>query len=132
MHHAERFDHQSFHIVGNFCYETACIHANEELHHSTTRQSSSAHKSVENWRGQEEYDILKGWPGNSPDLNPNENCNVVLKQKMAKLNLSSRKDLIVKLWKIWATEIAYCSAQVKSMSSRIQPVLKAKCGHTKY
>ena len=38
-------------------------------------------KAVKKWLGEAGIEILGLWPGNSPDLNPIENCWVLLKQK---------------------------------------------------
>ena len=91
-------------------------------------------KCVQTWIRREGFQLLEGWPGSSPDLNPIENCWVVLKKKIAKLNPSSYHDLVEKIKLTWATEISkdYCKTLVESMPSRIQAVLKAKGGHTKY
>ena len=38
-------------------------------------------KAVKKWLGEAGIEILGSWSGNSPDLNPIENCWVLLKQK---------------------------------------------------
>ena len=49
-------------------------------------------KCVKDWIHQQGYSVLDGWPGSSPDLNPIENCWVMLKQKVTKLNPTSYDD----------------------------------------
>ena len=50
-------------------------------------------KAVKKWLGEAGIEILGPWSGNSPDLNPIENCWVLLKQKVAAHNPTSLSDL---------------------------------------
>lgn len=91
-------------------------------------------KCVKEWLREEGYTLLEKWPGSSPDLNPIENCWVVLKKKVAKLNPTSQNDLRSKIKIVWSHYIKqeYCESLVESMPSRIKAVLKAGGGHSKY
>ena len=78
--------------------------------------------------------MLHGWPGNSPDLNPIENCWFILKNKAAELNPTSYKDVVDKVKSVWLQQMTvdYCNRLVESMARRIQTVLVVKGGCTKY
>ena len=67
-------------------------------------------KAVKKWFGEAGIEILKPWPGNSPDLNPIENCWVFLKQKVAAHNPISLSDLKQTIKQVWMNEISvnYC------------------------
>ena len=68
------------------------------------------------------------WPGNSPDLNPNENLWTILKDKIANKYPTSTKDLEMALKRILIQKITaqYCKHLVHSMSCRLQAVIKTK------
>lgn len=91
-------------------------------------------KAVKAWFRANEYQVLEGWPGNSPDLNVIENCWTTVKKKVANANPTSLKDLIDKIRRVWVQEITdtYCRELVESMPRRIEAVLTAKGHHTKY
>ena len=91
-------------------------------------------KAVSAWLRQQRIEILGPWPGNSPDLNPIENCWKILKDKVAKLHPTSSDDLRQKVMEVWTQEInpEFCLKLVSSMPTRIKAVLKAKGMLTKY
>lgn len=91
-------------------------------------------KSVKTWIAKQVFQILGPWPGNSPDLNPIENCWVILKRKVAERNPTSLSDLRETIKQVWITEITpdYCEKLCISMPDRIQAVLEKKGFHTKY
>ena len=65
------------------------------------------------------------WPGNSPDLNPIETLWGVVKQRISKIDIPSRNDLISNLIRIWhrdASIVTTCQKLVESMPRRIQAV----------
>ena len=62
-------------------------------------------KAVKKWLDDNGFQILGPWPGNSPDLNPIENCWVILKQKVAARNPSSLSHLKLGVKEIWIKEI---------------------------
>lgn len=91
-------------------------------------------KAAKKWLGDEGFQILGPWPGNSPDLNPIENCWTILKQRVAQKAPTSSKTLIDAIKLVWATEISpeLTAKLVESMPHRIAAVLAAKGKHTKY
>ena len=108
------------------------------LRECTTFQQDGApcHRAriVTEWFSRQSFQLLQGWPGNSPDLNPIENCWTLIKQRLSGHRPTGTKDMIEKLKQIWAREISqeYCCRLVESMPHRIQAVLDAKGMHTKY
>jgi transposase len=91
-------------------------------------------KAVKAWFQQQGFDLLEGWPGSSPDLNPIENVWVTMKRKVSQHNPSSLEHLKAIITEVWVREITeeYCKRLIHSMPDRIQQVLKNKGGHTKY
>jgi transposase len=67
-------------------------------------------KAVKDWLGRNNVQLLSTWPGNSPDLNPIENCWVILKRKVAARNPTSLADLKKIIVSVWVQEITpeYC------------------------
>ena len=79
-------------------------------------------KVVKEWiNNQSSFQLLHPWPGNSPDLNPIENCWAKLKEKVALTQIDSYAVLVERIKKIWATQISsdYCKKLVESMPDRI-------------
>ena len=73
------------------------------------------------------------WAAQSPDLNPIENIWDYLERKLEKLpttTLSQLWDTLNDLWENIPTEII--QNLVSSMPRRIEAVIKARSGHTKY
>lgn len=91
-------------------------------------------RSVRSWLNNEGIQLLTPWPGNSPDLNPIENCWAVVKKKVSQHNPTSLTDLQEKIKLVWCTEITreYCAALIESMPRRLAAVIAAKGGSTKY
>ena len=91
-------------------------------------------KSVKDWIASSTFELLNGWPGNSPDLNPIENCWVKVKSLVAQHNCSSRDELIEAVKRVWCQEIdeEYCRNLVNSMPRRIAACLANKGLCTKY
>lgn len=85
-------------------------------------------KYVKTWIAKQGFQILGPWPGNSPYLNPIENCWVILKRKVAERNPTSLSDLRETLKQVWITEITpdYYEKLCISMPDRIQAVLEKK------
>lgn len=108
-------------------------------HHNSTifqHDGAPAHnaKSVKSWLVEQSIDLLAPWPGSSPDLNPIENCWAVLKKNVAALKPTSQSDLHDKIKRVWCQEITadYCAALINSMPARLEAVIQAKGGPTKY
>lgn len=75
------------------------------------------------------------WPGNSPDLNPIENIWALLKDEASKFNPTTKEQLITVLKQVWnecPTIKTAIKSHISSMCHRIQAVLEAKGGSTKY
>ena len=74
------------------------------------------------------------WPGNSPELNPVENLWTVLKNKVSERQPTNAKMLEQAIKKVWVREMTteYCQSLVESMPKRLEVVIKAKGGPTKY
>ena len=91
-------------------------------------------KLIKTWFDNSPYKLLTPWPGNSPDLNPIENCWAVMKRKLSKLHVSSYEQLITKICDVWQAEITpeFCKNLVESMPKRIEACEENKGGITKY
>ena len=78
-------------------------------------------------------EVIK-WPGNSPDLNPIENLWTVFKNKLEEKKCTSVAEMKEEITRIWCRDITkeYCRTLAQSMPRRLQAVLEADGGHTKY
>lgn len=74
------------------------------------------------------------WPGNSPDLNPIENCWNYMKSNLDGAYTASLPYLKKEIQNMWVHDMdpAYFRALSDSMPKRIQLVIKMKGGMTKY
>ena len=79
------------------------------------------------------YEIIK-WPGNSPDLNPIENCWNWMKDQLKDFQCQKKDQLILEIKRIWCVKVTreYCLTLARSMPNRIQACMEANGGHTKY
>ena len=91
-------------------------------------------KKVKEWLDEQEFRTMV-WPAQSPDLNPIEHTWGYLKRRLAEYEhppsgMEELWDRIQVEWeKIPAEE---CQKLIESMPRRVQAVLKAKGGYTKY
>lgn len=76
------------------------------------------------------------WPSYSPDMNPIENLWFILKCKLAAYDRAPKNldELYARVKKVWRTMITpeLCVKLIESMPRRIEAVIKAKGGQTKY
>ena len=75
------------------------------------------------------------WPAQSPDLNPIENLWNHLKRKLAEYEVPPRG--ILELWERVQEEwgkikLEVCQGLIESMPRRVEAIIKAKGGYTKY
>ena len=82
---------------------------------------------------QERHIMSMAWPANSPDLNPIENLWWKLKKMVHDKAPTCKADLATAIRQSWRQiDEVYCLSLVKSMPQRIQAVIKARGGATKY
>ena len=91
-------------------------------------------KKAKEWFDDHEYNVMV-WPANSPDLNPIEHLWEHLKRQLAGYEQSPKG--VLELWerieKEWnASPASTCQTLIESMPRRVEAVLKAKGGYTKY
>ena len=90
-------------------------------------------KVVKNFFERQKYSVLP-WPAHSPDLSPIENIWADLKKRLEKNHGEIPKN---KLWEVvddeWEkTSPELCKKLFASMPDRLQAVIKARGGYTKY
>lgn len=91
-------------------------------------------RSVKTYLREENIPLLD-WPGNSPDMNPIENVWELMKREVAKDTVTTRTKLIEKIIHVWnhhpqmQETVQSC---IDSMPRRIEALIKAKGGSTKY
>jgi len=74
------------------------------------------------------------WPGNSPDLNPIENCWQVLGHRLSQKKPVNKRELQEAIVDVWHHHLTadYIQKLIRSMPARIEAVIKAQGGTTKY
>ena len=92
-----------------------------------------ASKRIKQFLQQQPFQIID-WPGNSPDLNPIENCWAFMKNKLKQKDVSSVPKLIHEIKMLWVTDISqeYLKNLSDSMPGRLKMVIAAKGDMTKY
>jgi transposase len=92
-------------------------------------------KSVMAYLREKRVQVLE-WPGNSPDLNPIENLWDIVKRRICKgETITTTRRLKEKLIEVWARDPelkTHAQSCIASMPRRVQAVIKAKGGTTKY
>jgi hypothetical protein len=91
-------------------------------------------KKAKNWMEENNITLLD-WPPQSPDLNPIEHL-----WQHTKSQLCKYETLATGVWEIWDRvaevwndiEPEVCQRLIESMPRRLEAVIKAKGGHTKY
>ena len=106
------------------------------IHQSThfLHDSAPCHRSLRtmNFLATNHVRVIE-WPGNSPDLNPIENCWLVMKEIIAKERPASLDDLKKSIrWQWCHLSKEYLKTLAESMPSRIRKVRAAKGWQTKY
>ena len=108
-----------------------------ERHQAThfLQDGAPCHKSkkVKDLLAQADFEIID-WPGNSPDLNPIENCWNQIKDKLKYKNTISQGLLQDEIEKLWYEDLSpeYLRKLSDSMPNRIKMVIKNKGEMTKY
>lgn len=111
-----------------------------ELHQTThfLQDSAPCHKAkiVTAWFTARPNITLIKWPGNSPDLNPIENCWSWMKNQLSEstsaTSLETWKREILQLWVTRMDDSQYLRSLVDSMPRRMQEVIEKAGGMTKY
>ena len=89
-------------------------------------------KLISNWMREENIQCEE-WLPQSPDLNPIENIWDYMETKLEKMPSTTVSELWETLQEIWRSIPSEVILNlVRSMPRRVQAVLKAKGGHTKY
>jgi transposase len=91
-------------------------------------------KKAKKWMEDNNITLLD-WPAQSPDLSPIEHQWVYLKKKLGEYSTAPKGvwevwERVVKEWNNIPSEV--CQNLIESMPRRLEAVIKAKGGHTKY
>lgn len=72
-------------------------------------------------------------PPQSPDINPIEHLWAIIEKELQKFNITSKTSLKDKILEVWSSiSPSITENLVKSMHNRLQDVIRAKGGPTKY
>ena len=91
---------------------------------------------TKHWSMEEKRVAIELWPGNSPDLNPIENCwDWMKKQLRNEQNITTIAELeeaITRLWTVRMADSDYLRSLVESMPRRLAEVIERGGNPTKY
>ena len=81
----------------------------------------------------EQFEVVD-WPGNSPDMNPIENCWNWMKDQLQDRDTGSVPKLIEEIKKLWVqrTPVSYLKNLSDSMPKRLQLIIEGGGDMTKY
>jgi len=91
-------------------------------------------KKAQTWFQDHDFEVM-AWPAQSPDLNPIEHLWHHLKRRLGGYEVppSGITELWERVEKEWeGIDISICQGLIESMPRRVEAVLKAKGGYTKY
>ncbi len=89
-------------------------------------------EGIKSWLNDHGVTVLD-WPANSPDLNPIENQWCIVKRKMRNIRPNNADDMKAAIKATWASITPeQCHKLITSMPRRIDAVIHAKGGTTKY
>lgn len=102
-------------------------------HFLQDRAPCHASKRVKSFLADKPFEVID-WPGNSPDLNPIENCWNYMKEKLKSKDTGSLPKLIHEIKLLWTLDLSkeYLKNLSDSMPRRIQQVLGVKGDATGY
>ena len=88
---------------------------------------------VSTWKDENNVRCLQNWPPQSPDLNPIENLWKELKTSVRRFRSRNLRELAANLETAWANiPVVKCQRLIRSMPDRIQAVIAARGGYTRY
>jgi transposase len=92
-----------------------------------------ASKRIKAYLADKPFEVMD-WPGNSPDLNPIENCWNYMKEKLKTVDTGSIAKLTREVKMLWVTGLSkeYLRNLSDSMPQRIKQVLAVKGDSTGY
>jgi hypothetical protein len=112
--------------IGHWYGNGACIFQQD---------NAPCHKaeSVKQFLEEYTFDVMD-WPPYSPDISPIENLWAIVKRRVHASAVHSKEELIAKLRIVWHSEEIKqsCEALIEGMPRRIQAVIRARGGPTKY
>lgn len=103
------------------------------VHDNDPKHTAGRVKTYLNRKQQNGNISIMNWPSQSPDLNPIEHLWNIVKMKRKGFKATSRDNLFQRITEIWQSiPVETLKKLVESMPERVQAVIKAKGGHTKY